>query len=69
MKYVIDRIEGTIAVCEGEDGKMVEITKTRLPNGAREGSAILIDDDGKISLADNTVMEKRIAEKMKAIWK
>jgi len=69
MKYIIDRIEGNIAVCEDEKLKMVEIEKSRLPKGSKEGSAIQIDENGVITLFDDTEREKRIAEKMKAIWK
>jgi hypothetical protein len=48
---------------------MIEIAVTRLPKAAGEGSAIFIGADGTITPADNTEREKRIADKMKAIWK
>ena len=31
MKYIIDRFEGKWAVCEAEDGKMIDIEKSKLP--------------------------------------
>jgi hypothetical protein len=69
MEYVIDRFEGNIAVCEDNLGNQVEVDTARLPEGAREGSTITIGSDGRISLADGSVREKRIAEKMKAAWR
>ena len=69
MEYVIDRFEGNIAVCEDESRNFIEIDKARLPEGAHEGSTIVVDDKGLISLGDGTVREKRIADKMKAAWR
>jgi hypothetical protein len=69
MKCVIDRIEGNIAVCESDDGRIVEIAIIRLPKAVKEGSAIFIEADGTITTADNSEREKRIADKMKAVWK
>ena len=42
MKLIIDRIEENIAVCEKEDGKMVEISAQLLPDGVGEGAVIEI---------------------------
>ena len=69
MKYLIDRIEGNIAVCEDYSGKRIEIEKSHLPEEAKEGSAILVSENGDISLVDDSERENRIAEKMKNIWK
>ena len=40
MRYIIDRIEGDIAVCEDEKRNMSEIKLSDLPNGVKEGSVI-----------------------------
>ena len=69
MKYLIDRIEENIAVCEGGSGQRIEIEKSCLPEGAKEGSAILVSENGDISLVDDSERENRIAEKMKKIWR
>ena len=42
MKLIVDRIEENIAVCEKEDGKMIEIPAQLLPEGAGEGAVIEI---------------------------
>ena len=68
MKYIIDRFEGDIAVCEDEAQARIEIDRAKLPDKAREGSTISIDDSGAISLLDDKEREKRIGDKMKAAW-
>ena len=40
MRYIIDRIEGGIAVCEDEKRNMSEIKLSDLPKGVKEGSVI-----------------------------
>ena len=69
MKYIIDRFEGDYAVCENDAKEFIEIVKTSLPNGAREGSVIFINDNGKVTLLEDEQRSKRISEKMKKVWK
>ena len=69
MKYIIDRFEGNTAICEDDSMDHVERDIARLPEGVREGSAIVVGDDGVISLVDDSEREKRIADKMKAVWR
>lgn len=45
LKVIIDRFEGDIAVVELEDGKVVNMAKTLLPQTAKEGSVIKIEID------------------------
>ena len=68
MEYVIDRIEGNIAICENDAREQVEVNVIRLPDGAREGSTIIIDSDGLVSLAGGSSRESRIVDKMKIVW-
>ena len=42
MQYIIDRIEGSLAVCERGDGAWEEIPLAQLPEGAREGSVLVL---------------------------
>jgi Protein of unknown function (DUF3006) len=44
MKYIIDRFEGDLAVCEAEDGKMVDIEKSKLPKNAEIGDVIILEN-------------------------
>ena len=40
MKYIIDRIEGDIAVCELPSGSFIDIKIDALPPGVNEGDTI-----------------------------
>ena len=62
MIYIIDRFEGDIAVCENEDRECVDIHRKHLPENSREGSAIDIDDSGKIVLLSEIDRQKFVAE-------
>jgi 3-phosphoglycerate kinase len=44
VKYIIDRFEGDLAVCETEDGKMVDIEKSKLPKNAEVGDVIILEN-------------------------
>lgn len=66
---VVDRIENDIAVCENRNtGKMYEKKLSSLPQGTKEGS-ILKWKNGVYSLDNSGVIEERIENKMKDVWK
>ena len=44
MKYTIDRIEGSIAVCEDEDRNRVELPLEQLYENPREGDHFVMED-------------------------
>ena len=44
MRYIIDRFEGSLAVCERADGVFKNIPLDQLPEGAREGSVLVLRD-------------------------
>lgn len=44
-KYIVDRIEGDYAVCECEDGTMVNILLKQLPSGVKESSIINLENN------------------------
>jgi hypothetical protein len=60
MKYIIDRFEGDLAVCEAEDGKLVDIEKSKLPKNAEVGD-VLVLENGKFRV-DKKETEKRRKE-------
>ncbi|WP_417039794.1 DUF3006 domain-containing protein, partial [Clostridium porci] len=37
MRYIIDRLEEGLAVCENEQKKIITIPRTMLPNEVKEG--------------------------------
>ena len=68
--YVIDRFEGDLAVCEEQNTKkMININKSKLPAGIKEGS-ILIFKDQKYILDESKQkeVEERIKSKMNNLW-
>jgi len=44
MRYIIDRVEGGLAVYEKEDGSFERIPLQKLPEGAREGSVLVLQE-------------------------
>lgn len=69
MKVVIDRFEGSFAICEKEDRTILNIKKEYIPEGAKEGDVLDIQGD-KISI-DTKETEKRkkeIEELAKDLW-
>jgi len=40
MKVIVDRFEGKYAVCEKEGNVMINIEKSQLPKGVKEGDVI-----------------------------
>jgi len=69
MKYVIDRIVDDLAVLEGYEGDSIKIGKSKLPKGAKEGSSVEIGDNGVMTLFRDVERERRIAEKMRKVWR
>ncbi len=70
MKYIIDRFEGTYAVCEDETKNMVNIPKYKLPMEVKEGDA-LIEVDGIIRIDDKEADERRkkVNQRMSKLFK
>ena len=67
MRYVIDRIEEMIAVCETENREMIEIPLHALPFAAKEGTAFEKTGDCYI-LIDNSSKHKKIRNLMDELW-
>jgi len=66
MRYVIDRFEGELAVCEREDRAMVTLPRAELPPGCREGDALEKTEHG-FACADNSDARERIREKLRRL--
>ena len=45
--YVIDRIEGKIAVVVGDDGRSFDVPNRQLPRGCREGTVLRVEARGE----------------------
>ena len=56
---VIDRFEGTYAICEDKDQKFFAIETNELPAGATEGTVLEIDDEGVIRVKEEKAAARR----------
>ncbi|GAA6295550.1 MULTISPECIES: DUF3006 domain-containing protein [Enterocloster] len=65
MKYIIDRLEEGIAVCENELKKLISIPKDLLPDGLKEGD-VLEEQEGRF-LRDEQGTEARRKEMRKKL--
>lgn len=69
MKLIVDRFEGDYAICEREDGTMVDIEKHRLPEGVKEGHVLIIEGDDIIidekATEDRREHIRKLMEKLK----
>ncbi len=70
MRYIIDRFEGTFAICETEERAMVNIDKVMIPKGAKEGDTIIIEGS-KVTIDDVTTRERegKIKKLAEDLWK
>ena len=49
MRWIIDRLEDALAMCEDENGEITPISRKKIPAEAREGD-ILREEDGSCLL-------------------
>ncbi len=65
MKWIIDRIENDIAVCELENGELLDVKISALPKGIKEGDVI------KLSVDETEANERkeRIDKLMNSLFK
>jgi hypothetical protein len=68
MKYTIDRISEMVIICEDENGDMVKVQASALPEGVREGD-ILTEADGMwtLELEETERRRQRIREKLRGL--
>lgn len=70
MKVIIDRFEGNYAVCEKEDGNMINIERNKILEEAQEGDVLLItEDEIIIDHAETKTRKKEIEALTKDLWK
>ena len=69
IMYIIDRIEKTIAVCENEDGSMVNIPINIIKGNIRDG-AIIVKEEAYFVIDENKSKnrEKKISDLTKGMW-
>lgn len=59
---VIDRFEGTLAICEDADRNFFGIELSELPLGAKEGDVLRVNDDEGTVQVDTEETKRRRAE-------
>lgn len=69
-KLIIDRFEGTFAICEKEDSSFLQVPKYKLPLECREGDCLMLDEDGmyQIDSEEEVDRKKRIGDKMNRLF-
>ncbi len=69
-RLVIDRFEGDYALCEYTDTReTIDIKKSLLPQEAKEGSTITLENDVySLDIQDTEARRKAMAEKLKRIF-
>ncbi len=65
MKWIIDRIENDIAVCELPNGKTVDIDIGALPSGVKEGDVLTVSVDK----AETGEIKEKIDRLMNSLFK
>lgn len=69
MKYIIDRFEEEIAVCEDEKKQMIDIARNLLPNDCKAGDVIEeINGEWQINQEATSQREATIQELMDDLW-
>ncbi len=67
---IIDRFEGTFAICEDKEQKMFGIELNELPQGVKEGDVLDISDDGVIAInrEKTEVRRSKIKKLQDKLW-
>ena len=65
MKYIIDRLDEGLAICETELRKRISVPVSHLPKGIKEGD-VLREEEGRFSL-DSEETDKRRREMKKKL--
>ena len=61
IELIIDRFEETYVVCQTPDGQLDAFPRKRLPEGAEEGSWLVIHDDGTVEIDEEKTIRRRLA--------
>lgn len=71
MKYIIDRIENNIVVCENQDTKKIENFKIeQFPEGIKDGDIVILENEKfKIDKEETKIKKQEIEELMRKLMK
>lgn len=68
MLGIIDRFENNFAVVELENEKMINIDVSKLPQDAKEGDVLNIDEEITINFEQTQKLKKQIDKFIEDIW-
>ena len=69
MKAIIDRFEGVYAVCETENKEYINIPKSELSQGIKEGDVLnCINDKWNIDTATTKERKEKIKNKLNSLF-
>lgn len=66
-KFIIDRFDGSYAICEMEDKSTTIIPKYKLPLNCREGDCLLLNHDGMYQKDNEVPINKNIKKRINKI--
>ncbi len=64
MRVIIDRFEDKYAICQKEDEEMINLLKSKLPEGCKEGDILLIENDNITVDIEATKKRREYLEKL-----
>lgn len=69
MRFIIDRFEGDYAICQGEEGDMEEIERTKIPSDSKEGDVLILEGDKFfIDKEETSRLKENIDKLMEEVW-
>jgi len=67
---IVDRIDGDFAVCEREDGTIIDIALSALPGDVREGAVLRVDNASIVHDAQGEENHRvQIKKRIDRLWK
>jgi hypothetical protein len=70
MQIIIDRFEGSFAVCEDENRRMINIERSKLPPGAKEGDVLRVNGEAyEVDSAATDARKQAVKRLSDDIWK
>jgi len=69
LKVIIDKFDGSYAVCEKEDRSMINIQRSRIPAEAKEGDVLVVDCDNiTVDFSETQSRKCKIDKLMDSLW-
>lgn len=69
MRYIVDRFEEEVAVCENENKQMIDIVRSLLPTNCKVGDVIEeVNGVWQVNQEETIEREQRIQELMDDLW-